>query len=74
MEQINNFVLLLLLLKAAMRVHHLLDLIEIKYKLCYRNFNNLRERGMSFHRCHGFWGRISNPGKKPKDVGISTLY
>lgn len=74
MEQIKKNVLLLLLLKAAMRVHHLLDLIEIKYKLCYRNFINLRERGMSFHCCHGFWGRISDPGKKPKDIEISTLY
>lgn len=74
MEQINDFVLLLLLLKAAMTAQLLLDLTEIKYKLCYRNFINLRERGMSFQHCHGFWGRISNPGKKPKDIGISTLY
>lgn len=74
MEQINDFVLLLLLLKVAMTVHPLLDLIEIKYKLCYRNFINLRERGMSFQHCHGFGGKINNPGKKPKDVGISTLY
>lgn len=64
MEQINDFVLLLLLLKAAMTVHLLLNLIEIKYKHCYRNFINPRERGMSFQHCHSFWGRISNPGKK----------
>lgn len=64
MEQINDFVLLLLLLKTAMTVHLLLDLIEIKYKLCYRNFINLRERGMSFRHCNGFGGRISNPDEK----------
>lgn len=64
MEQINDFVLLLLLLKAAMTVHLLLDLTKTKYKLCYHNFVNLRERGMSFQHCHGFWGRIINPGKK----------